>query len=144
MKNIADIYLAHIAIYIGKAVGVRVQFAKYVVAGGLVTLVNLSVLYTLTEFTGMYYILSETCGFLASLLVSFFLQKHWTFGNNAYDRLHVQAAQYFALQMANLACNLMLLYILVEYMYIWYFLAQVIVSLGLAVVTFIIARKYIF
>jgi putative flippase GtrA len=79
-----------------------------------------------------------------SLLVSFFLQKHWTFKNKSYDRVHVQATQYFVLQMANLACNLMLLYMFVEYLHIWYLLSQMIIALGLAIGTFLLARKYIF
>lgn len=122
----------------------QVEMLKYLFAGGVVVAVNASVLYTLTQYAHIYYLMSAVLSFCVAFLVSFFLQKYWTFQNRSTNRIHEQAVKYLLLQLGNLATNTALLYLFVEYAHLWYITAQLLVSLILAVATFIIIRRYIF
>ena len=120
------------------------QILKYLGVGGVVVAINVSVLYSLTEFLHLYYLLSAVFAFCVAFLVSFFLQKLFTFKDASTGRVASQMSYYLALQLANVCTNMLLLYSLVEYARVWYILAEIIISLGLAIITFAISRRFIF
>ena len=121
------------------------QMVKYVCVGSVVVAVNVSLLYSFTEFFHIYYLVSAVLAFCVAFLVSFFLQKFFTFKDvSTGQEASKQMAFYLSLQIANLVANMTLLYALVEYLGIWYILAELIIALGLAVATFLISRRFIF
>jgi len=122
----------------------HLQIIKYLLAGGIAVAVNLSTLYSLTEFLHIYYLVSAVIAFCISFICSFTLQKFWTFRDHSVDRAGSQLSKYLLMQIINVTLNTTLLYILVEYAHIWYIFSQTIISLMLAVGTFFISRRYIF
>lgn len=122
----------------------RLQFVRFLVAGGVAVAVNLGALYAFTEFLGVYYLVSAVCAFFVSFSVSFVLQKFWTFGERTHERAHAQAAAYLVLQLTALVLNTTLLYLFVTYLHFWYIFAQAVISLGIACVVFFINKLIIF
>ena len=120
------------------------QFIKYLLVGALVVAVNLSVLYALTEFVHIFYLLSAVCAFAVSFVVSFILQKYWTFRDSSRKSVHRQAALYLFVQLVNLSLNTGLLYVFVTYLHVWYILSQALISLLLAIGIFAINKLFIF
>ncbi len=53
--------------------------AKYYAVGGSGVLVNLGLLFFLTEFVGLWYFLSYALAISASITTNFILNKMWTF-----------------------------------------------------------------
>jgi len=117
---------------------------KYIVSGGSAAVVNLAILYVLTEYAHIHYLESAVLSFLCAFLVSFLLQKFWTFGNKARERMHWQMASYLAVSLANLGLNTLIIYILVEYLHIWYLFSAVIAGALIAFGSFFIYRHLIF
>ncbi|MCR4276189.1 MAG: GtrA family protein [Candidatus Parcubacteria bacterium] len=120
------------------------QILKYVCVGSMVVMINVSLLYSFTEFFHIYYLISAVFAFCVAFLVSFFLQKFFTFSDVSTGRVASQMARYLSLQLAYVCVNAALLYVLVEYLGVWYILAELTIALGLAIVTFIISRRFIF
>ena len=120
------------------------QFLRYLIAGGFAVAVNLTVLYCLTEFVHIYYLVSAVCAFLVSFCVSFVLQKFWAFRDANRENVHHQMFFYLLLQLANVSLNTALLYLSVTYLHVWYLLAQAIISLLLAIGIYVINRQFIF
>lgn len=120
------------------------QLLRFLITGGIAFSVNISVLYSLTSILGVYYLVSTVIAFLASFSVSFLIQKFWTFQDASKDNLHVQLSLYLTLQVINLFLNAALMYAFVEYLHIWYIFSQVIIALGLAVISFFVNKTYIF
>lgn len=56
-----------------------VQLFRYLFAGGLAFVVDVSVLYCLTEFLGLYYLLSSVIGFVIGLIITYVLSVVWIF-----------------------------------------------------------------
>jgi len=120
------------------------QFLKFIITGGIALVVNLLFLYFFTEILGVYYLASSVLAFFAAVTVNFSLQKFWTFGSTR-GNIYIEAPSFLALQIfVNMFLNTLLLYVFVEYLQIWYLLSQVIVSLCLAVITYLVTKKYIF
>lgn len=117
---------------------------RYLVAGGSAATVDLGLLYVLTEWFSVHYLLSAVLAFIVAFCVSFFLQKFWTFQDHSVERVHSQVVLYFVIAVANLGLNTLLMYILVEHLHLWYFAAQIIAGAFLACGSFFISRNFVF
>ncbi|MBU6388633.1 GtrA family protein [Patescibacteria group bacterium] len=120
------------------------QIVKYVVSGGSATATNLTVLYVLTDFFRMYYLVSSVCAFIVSVIVSFSMQKFWTFEDSSRDNVRTQFAFYSAVVLANVALNTFLVYAFVEWFSLWYLAAQFLAGMLIAVVSFFAYRNLVF
>lgn len=119
------------------------QMLKFVVAGGLSTVANFVVLYTLTEFAHIYYLASATVAFIVAFVVSFVLQKFWTFDQNT-GAAHTQIALYFIAAMVNLVATVGLLYLFTDLLHMWYMLSAFFTALIIAIASFFLYRSVIF
>lgn len=117
---------------------------RFIMSGGTATIVNLTVLYALTEFAGVWYLYSAMIGWCLGFLTSFVLQKFWTFEDSVASAAARQAAKYFILQAVNAMLNATGMYLLVSVLGIWYMLAQVLLGVALAIWTYIILRRFVF
>ncbi len=118
---------------------------RYLVSGLLAgALTNLGLLFILTHFFGIFYIYSSIIAFLASITLSFGLQKFWTFSDKELKGVHSQFSRYTILALLGLVINALLMYILVDRAHLWYILAQIIVNAFIAVLNFLMYKFFIF
>jgi len=75
----ADNFLLKLPI-IGKYLYLR-QLSKFVIIGGLSMLINFLILYSLTEWLNVWYLISCILGFIFSAIFNFLVNKFWTFNN---------------------------------------------------------------
>lgn len=122
----------------------RYQSARFLIAGGTAATLHLGVLFILTDIFRLWYVFSTTAGFLTAFCVSLVLQKFWTFQDKGRERLHRQLALYFTVAVCNLFLNAGLTYLLVGAWGVWYILAQIMVSGGIALESFFVYRSFIF
>jgi len=120
------------------------QIVKYLIAGGTSALVDLSVLYILTDICGIWYLFSACLAFIVAFFVSFFLQKFWTFRDGDKEKMYKQMGVYLAVALTNFVINTTLMYILVDGFKVWYMLAQFIVSGTIACESYVVSRFFIF
>lgn len=119
-------------------------YVKYVLAGTTAAAVNLGLLALFKEAFGMYYLLASTLSFLAAFFVSFFLQKFWTFGHTSLEDVRRQLGKYFGIAVGNLGLNALLMFVLVDFVRLWYLFSQVLSSGSIAVMSFLLYRRYVF
>ncbi len=117
---------------------------RYIVSGGTAALVNLATLYTLTEWFSWWYLHSSIVAFAVALLVSFTLQKFWTFRDRAPGRTHRQFFLYVLVIITNLGLNTLILYTLVDFIQLPYLAGQVVAGGLLAIGSFFVYRRFIF
>jgi len=120
------------------------RLARFVISGGTATAVNLGTLFVLTHFFGVWYIYSSIAAFAVSFFVSFSLQKLWTFGDTALDKVHVQATKFLVVILVALGVNTMLIYAFVEYMHAHYLLGQLVSGLFIAVINYFSYKHIVF
>lgn len=122
----------------------KLTFLKYIIAGGIGGSVHLLLLFVFTDICKIHYLLSTTTALFIVFWISFFLQKHWTFRDKSSDKIGLQAGRYFIMHSLNFVANGALMYVFVSVFGIWYLFSQVLISLSIAVVTFVANKKYIF
>ena len=118
----------------------------YLFSGGSAALVSLSILYFLTDILGWWYLASTVVAFCVAFMVSFLLQKYWTFRDTSKDDGHRQKMLYLFVALANLVLNTGLMYFFVDIVHIWgeHMIAQILTSAILAIESFFVYRAFIF
>ena len=121
------------------------QAAKYYAVGASGVLVNLGLLFYLTEYVGLWYFLSYTLAISASITSNFILNKFWTFRDSINSqRTIVMYVKFASVSFLGMAIQLGSVYFLVESLSVYYMLAALI-SISIAgAINFIINRSWTF
>jgi len=126
--------------YLNEHHAAKMKILRYIISGGTAAIVDLSLLYLFTDVFKIWYIISTVLAFLLAFMVSFSLQKYWTFKDHSNDNIHAQAIIYFAVTSINLGLNTLGMYFCVQYGHIHYLFAQIIVSALIAVESYFAYR----
>jgi len=146
MAGLTDV-IAHIRTHDHEARKGKVFAAKvgrYLFSGGIAAVTNLVLLYVLTDLAHIWYLISSVLSFLVAFMVSFFLQKFFTFQDHGREDTHKQALVYLLVTGTNLVINTALIYALVQYAGFHYLVAQILTSIAIAVESYVIYGMFIF
>lgn len=122
----------------------RKSVIKFFVAGCLAGGTDLIFLFLFHGLLGWHVVAATTMAFILSFLVSFTLQKFWTFRNYSQDKMFIQLTLYVLNVLLGLYLNGLFMHILVTDHNVWYLLAQIIVNLALGVWNFIVYKFIVF
>ena len=94
-------------------------FAKHAVqfyiVGASGVLVNLGILYLLTDIGGFWYVASQVIAIVASITTNFFFNRYWTFGSHVEDKKNsVMYIKFFIISGIGMAIQLAITITLVE------------------------------
>lgn len=116
------------------------QLVRFGFSGGAGVVAGYITLYVLTEFAGLWYIFSAIFAGVVNGGINFFLEKFWTFKNNDKKAIYKQAGLYTVLRLALFGADVGLLYVLVEYVRMHYLVAQILITIILSLISFIVCR----
>jgi len=117
---------------------------KFIFAGGTAGVTDLVLLFLFHGVFKWGLVFSTSAAFILSFLISFTLQKFWTFRNYRQDRVVRQFFIYILNAFIGLNLNGLLMHILVNKYAVWYLLAQIIVNLAIGVWNFIVYKFLVF
>ncbi len=117
---------------------------KFVISGGLATIVNLFFLFIFFSILDIQIIYASSMSWLLAILISFNLQKYWTFRSFSFKKMSSQVILYLLIAILSLILNARWMYLLVEGLNINYLLAQIIVLFVLAILNYIVYKFIIF
>ena len=100
-------------------------FAKYIVFAGFATLVDLGLLYSLTEFLHIWYFYSAIFSYFVGMVTNYLLNKYLNFMNKS-KRIIPQFTLFIIVALIGLGLNQLILYYLVEFAGLWYMTAKII------------------
>jgi putative flippase GtrA len=113
---------------------------RYLISGGSAAVVNLGSFAVMTKVFGVWYLAASIAAFLLSFVVSFVLQRSWTFEVRGTTALVEHTSLYFIAALANLALNTFIVFLLVEYAGSGSLLAQFIAGVIVACESFFVYR----
>jgi putative flippase GtrA len=120
------------------------RIIRFIISGSIGAATDLLLLWFLTRIVGIWYLTSAVIAFVLSFIVSFFLQKIWTFKNREMEKIHIQAGAYLLITLCNLGINTLLVYAFVQYFSFHYLIAQVFASIIIAFESFFAYRELVF
>ena len=123
------------------------KIIRYLISGGSAAVVNLSVYYVVVNVIykdEKVYVVASIYAFLAAFLVSFLLQKYWTFKERTPGLVKKQMMMYLATAAMNIVLNIILLTLFIERFGFNNFFAQILSQGLIACLAFLIYQRVIF
>ena len=102
------------------------QFSKYVIVGGLAFMVDYGMLYALTEFAHLHYLLSATISFIIGLMVNYMLSIYWVFSERSISRRSLEFIIFAVIGIVGLALNNIVMYLFTDVADINYLISKLI------------------
>lgn len=97
-----------------KTSNLQAQFFRYFVVGGGAFVVDFMVLYLLTEFAHLHYLLSASLAFLVGTAVNYSLSVTWVFDHRSVDNRVHEFAIFAVIGIIGLAFNAALMWFFTE------------------------------
>lgn len=120
------------------------QILRYGISGVMGGVLQVILLYIFVDIFGLWYIYGVIFAFSISLILTFLLQKYWTFQDYAIDTVHRQSLWYIFIALGALALNISFMYILVDIFHFWYIMAQIVVVGTIGILTFLLNKRFTF
>jgi len=120
------------------------RIIRFCISGSTAFLANLILLWFFYGLLKVDLIISTTIAVVLSFIVSFCLQKFWTFKENTRRKIPKQVLLYVGVALLNLAINNPSMLYLVNVLGVWYLLAQTIVNFLVGFINYLIYHFIIF
>jgi len=114
------------------------QIVRFCFGGAAGVAAYFITLYFLTEYFEIRYTTSSVVAFVVNMSSNFLFHKFWTFKNKEKKRRVVgrQLVLYVAMILTFFGLNLLFLYLMVEYLHLWYIGAQGILTILFSVLSY--------
>jgi len=90
------------------------QFFRYFLVGGVAFIVDFTLLFLLTEFGHIHYLLSASIAFMAGIAVNYALSVSWVFNHRSVDNRMHEFAIFAVIGILGLAFNAALMWLFTE------------------------------
>jgi len=98
-------------------------FTGYVIFAGFAALIDVCLLYSLTEFLHIWYFYSALLSYFTGMVTNYSLNKYLNFRNKS-KQIIPQFGLFATVALIGLGLNQMILYFLVEFAKLWYMFAK--------------------
>jgi len=103
-----------------------VQLFRYGFVGGAAFLVDYGMLYILTEWVGLHYLVSATISFILGLITNYLLSISWVFNNRTLSSRWAEFMIFAIIGVIGLGLNALIMYICTDKLSIHYLLSKLI------------------
>lgn len=118
----------------------RIQFFRYGFVGGTAFIFDFGLLYILTAYAGLYYLLSATISFLVGLIVNYILSIFWVFSSRSLSSRWLEFWIFAAVGVVGLALNDFFMWFFTNYSGFYYLYSKLFAT-GLVFLWNFFARK---
>ena len=116
------------------------EIARFVLVGGACFVLDYGLLYILTEYVGLYYLLSAGISFSVSVFVNYWLCLACVFrGADAQTRRAKML--FFGSSIAGLGLNQLLMWLLVDFAHIYYMIAKLLAAGIVMIWNYVLKRR---
>lgn len=119
-----------------------IQIVRYGIAGSLAFSVDVSILYLMTEYFFLNYLISAAIGFTAGMSVSYLLDAYWVFNAHTLKNRNMEFLIFFLLNIVGLGINVVVIWLVTEYGQTYYMLSKIVASFFVYCWNFF-SRKYV-
>lgn len=100
------------------------QIIRFGIVGVIATIIDYIILYILTEYLNIHYLISSTISFSISLIVNYYLSIKWVFKVNKNQTIN-ELLKFVFLSIIGLIINEIILYLGVHLLNIYYMICKV-------------------
>lgn len=127
-------YLVHLMTLLFARNSRSLKFVKFCTVGAIGAVINLAILYSLTEWFKVWYLISAAVAAGVAVTSNYVLNKVWTFKFRTTGKavVAVSYTKFITVSLFGMGLNLLLLYVFVDRLHIWYIFSQILAISGVA------------
>lgn len=129
---------------INKTENSYLQFIKYFFASGIALFADMAVLFILTDFCKIYYLISATISFLIGIAITYIFSKLYIFTKTKINNKTTEFSVFLIIGIIGLGINNLFLYIFTEYFGLYYMLSKCFVIIITYLWNYFARKKLIF
>ena len=118
------------------------QIFRFTLIGGIAFLIDSTILFILTDYVGVHYLISSMISFTVSVIFNYIMSILWVFDVNK-KQTRRDIVIFFILSLIELGINQLIMYISVDLMNIYYMISKVISTALVMVYNFITRKKFV-
>lgn len=122
--------------------GTIIQLIKYTFVGGFAFIVDIGILFCLTEYFDIYYLFSAAIAFLFGLITNYILSVHWVFEKRIINNRVIEFFIFSIIGLIGLLFNELFMWLFTDIIKIQYLKSKFITSIIIFLWNFFI-RKYV-
>ena len=115
------------------------ELCKFLIAGGSCFIIELIILYSLTEFIGFNYLTSSAIAFTIAVVINYIMCVRWVFETNKKQTLTTKLI-FITTSLAGLGINQLCMWLFVEFLDVYYMLAKIFATAIVTIWNFITKR----
>ena len=119
------------------------KIIRFIVVGGIATIIDFVYLYIFKEFLNFNVILANTLSFIISVTYNYIASITWVFDVNKNKNKNIQFIIFIIFSVVGLIINNVILYILTDKLNIYYLISKVIATLIVMVFNFVTRKKFL-
>lgn len=119
------------------------QIIKFGFVGGTSFVIDAGILFLLTEFCGIHYLLSGAISFTASVIYNYILSVKWVFDAKKDVNKVQELAVFIGLSVIGLGLNQLFMWLFVDIFHIYYMLSKIIATAIVMVYNFVTRKIFI-
>ena len=120
----------------------HIQLFRYLFVGGAAFIVDFLSLFILTDFFGIYYLISAAIAFILGLIANYFLSISWVFNKRKLKNRHFEFGVFAVIGIIGLGFNEIFIWFFTQDLQIYYLLSKILAAVIILFWNFL-ARKFI-
>jgi len=118
-----------------------IQLFRYIFVGGFAFIVDLTSLYLLTNYLGIYYLISAAIAFILGLSVNYILSVNWVFDRRSFENRSFEFGIFAFIGLVGLGLNEVFIWFFTQDLQIYYLFSKILAAIIILFWNFF-ARKY--
>lgn len=128
----------------GQSKNLSVEAFRYLVSSGAAFLVDISLLYAITEFAGTHYLISNLIASFVAMIANYLLSALWVFPQRRLKSRTAEFAIFIGTGVAGVGLNELLLWLLTDFAGIHYMGSKMIAAIIGYGTKFVVRRQLLF
>lgn len=120
-----------------------VQIIKFGFVGGSAFLIDFAVLWILTDFAGVHYLVSNCISFTVSVIYNYILSVYWVFDSKGKHKKSTELVVFITLSVIGLGLNQLIYWLCVEFASLHYLFSKIIATAIVMVYNFITRKLFL-
>ena len=119
------------------------QGTKYIIVGGICTISDIAVLFFLTKYVGINYLLSSVLSFSVGIGINYFLCVNWVFDFRALNNRTHEFLYYLIITLGAIGINTLVIWGLTHFFNLYFLLSKLFASLATLIYNFFLRKHFL-
>lgn len=131
-------------LFINKTDNTYVQGFRYLFAGAAGFITDFTILFILTHFLDIFYLISATVSFTVGVFITYLISIYWVFQQKSHRKRTSEFILFVLIGIVGLILTLGLLWLFTEKLHIYYLISKIIATIIVYIWNFFARKKLLF